>query len=487
MKKLIRLIDIVLLISIAALSLNGCSSNRHTIADTIQEDFTSTLGIEAETEGLSVTIPKMAIYTIGVHTLFIKEQSYGKGKQASFYLPGRVYEFSVTKKNRKKIDNEPFIFNKPITLTFEYEPDRLPKDRNEDDIFAAFYYREKWHRADGTINKLKNTIEIETMHNGLWTWGIDTTDVSIDVDEIRFSKNGIKIDSLKEAKNLLQQETEEIKELVERCKYEVEKLDAVTDPEVVVDVIAEHIVVKSTHLALAGLFGESAEFIVFTTAAGTHITLLGLFGAVTGGIYLGAVGGQTARVAACNKEMTNALKSLQEAEAIHWAFSHPDANSCPEQYLDPLYKHGIVQSKPKGSSAGSDAPSKNNTPAEKETADKPEEKPKIKPTATPKVKKTKAPTKLPEPSPTPKKSDGGACAWTDKILGTWYNESFPSNFALYKLTFNRDGTLLLANKDTVKWKCLNNGKLRWGENESTVEITKGKLILKGKWSIIYRR
>lgn len=169
MKKLIRLINIVLLISIAALSLNGCSSNRHRIADTIQEDFTSTLGIEAETEGFSVTIPKMAIYTIGVHTLFIKEQSYGKGKQASFYLPGRVYEFSVTNKNRKKIENEPFIFNKPITLTFEYEPDRLPKDRNEDDIFAAFYYREKWHRVDGTINKLKNTIEIETMHNGLWT------------------------------------------------------------------------------------------------------------------------------------------------------------------------------------------------------------------------------------------------------------------------------------------------------------------------------
>jgi hypothetical protein len=72
-----------------------------------------------------------------------------------------------------QIEAEQQFFDRPIEIVMEYDEEMLPDDRDEREIFAAYYYDGKWYREYGEIDPTQNTLTVRTLHASLWTWVLD--------------------------------------------------------------------------------------------------------------------------------------------------------------------------------------------------------------------------------------------------------------------------------------------------------------------------
>jgi hypothetical protein len=242
------------------------------------------------------------------------------GDEGSLFLPGQVYEISF----------EQEVFNSPIQITLLYEKELLPVNRTEDDIFAIFLHKGEWQRIYGKVDKWENTITVDTMHNGVWTWAVDKIDNIVQCAKVVFGKEKQTIDSLAEARELVEETRQEFIDAWHAADFTVERLGSYLDPRTVLGEIGGAIALEAADAVAIGLGGKQAVLII-----GGH-TVAAWGGAVLTGIYIGKIAGWSALTVEKVTRLHLAGKRYEEAKAILWIKEHPKALTIPPQYAEAL-------------------------------------------------------------------------------------------------------------------------------------------------------
>lgn len=247
----------------------------------------------------------------------------------SVALPGKVYE--VNQEGGE-------LFKSPVRITIPYQEDLLPVNRTEEDIFAVFWYDGEWHRAYGAVDTQRNTITVETLHNGLWTWAVDQVDNAVAAIREYMGLPRREIKTVDEAYALVEEARLEYIAAWQTADYTVDTLEGYLDPRTVIKELSEVVVVEVVDAAAIGLGGKAAV----VSIAGE--TVLAWGGGILTAIYVGKNLGWSVLTVEKVTRLHLATKKLQEARAILWVMEHPNAKTMPPHYAEALHRYCVSQS-----------------------------------------------------------------------------------------------------------------------------------------------
>gem|GEM_PF-6297680 len=290
--------------------------------------------------GLTVTIPPGGLYQDDVVDVR-QVRPPGDVEPGSFVVPaGTVYEVELESED---------AFRVPAEIDIPYDPALLPEGESEAEIFPVFLFDDTWQRAEGgAVDQEANVVRVTTVHNGLWSWGVDTDDNFNDAMNQFFCSASQNAPVVAAAWAEYQQRDAELMAILEDSRIEMEAIEAPTDD--VLAIITGAVADKEIEFTLKNIikiarvkkWGGRDGFIkiagkrvgVFTGRTLTAYTLLGHAGTAwmgwQEGYAVGSAAGLTVR-------LYLAYQRWKEAETLVWALENAcDVDSMAPQDLEML-------------------------------------------------------------------------------------------------------------------------------------------------------
>lgn len=295
--------------------------------------------VNSADERVAIEIPPEGLYEDT--EISIVEVSSVDRDSDLYELPGAVYAIEAA---------EGGAFLLPVEITIPYEPQLIPQNRSEDDVFPVVLYNGTWYRAEGYVDKDENTLHAITLHNGEWSWAYDKAGEWTEEIVALFRKRTPPPETLEEAYALLEQREVELQDVWREAQVRVD--DTVSLDEVLA-FYEDHVrvAVGSTALAVAA---SSAWIVDLGGKAGiVYVSEIPVGVALTGGTaagiaaikWIGFAGGVVLafKLGRDNLVVLNEIRKLElahqryeEAKAIVWALEHPDALTIPPAYQEKL-------------------------------------------------------------------------------------------------------------------------------------------------------
>jgi len=171
--------------------------------------------------GLTVTIPPGGLYQDDVVEVR-QVRPAGDAERGSYVVPEEmVYEVELEGED---------AFRLAADVAIPYDPALLPEGESEAEIFPVFLFGDTWYRAEGgVVDQEANVVRVTTLHNGLWSWAVDT---EANFDE---EMNGFFCDASDNATVLAaawaeyQQRQAEMMAVLAEAEVRIEEINAPTD------------------------------------------------------------------------------------------------------------------------------------------------------------------------------------------------------------------------------------------------------------------
>ena len=248
-----------------------------TVSKYIKQNESAVLNLN---DGFSLEIPSDSLHQDS-EILVTKEGINIPDSDNNEYLfPGDIYQI--------EIKNDEF-FKNPVKITIPFEPDLLPQNNKDIQLFAIFWNDGQWNEVYGDMDNKNYTITVNTIHNSIWTWatyqknkiGQEIALNLLDLDETPLT--------LEEAIEIMNRRKRESDAIWERLEDEVDHLVYLSDPVVIANKVtfgvAEKISAVGMH-KLAPILGKAGATKVAVTLTSSMGHVIGTISAVTGTIYL---------------------------------------------------------------------------------------------------------------------------------------------------------------------------------------------------------
>jgi len=237
--------------------------------------------------------------------------------ESTYEIIGQTFEFDLSDED---------VFSDLVEMTIPYDPNLIPPDTPEANLFAVHLFNGKWVRMRGEVDEENNVIIVHTLHNGFWSWAFDKAadlrnDIRAYLGEV--SQHAL---SIEEAEREVARREQEFKVAWDRMIASAEKYEKDLDPrEFASRSITNWIVLEGSKAIIGGIAGKGAILTIGghqVAVAGHHI----LIGAEAG-LYLGTLMGDTILEIRAVAIAIDKLARLKEAEAVLEALKHPEQKS----------------------------------------------------------------------------------------------------------------------------------------------------------------
>lgn len=299
---------LTLLITISLL-ISSCGQNKIKVKAQVSEP--SILSVE---DGPRVDIPSNALSKNS--TAYIEMIEYPSDVESGTYqISGDVFEFSVP--------DSP-AFNDIVTLVIPYDPKDLPDDIPEANIFVSYLVDGEWVRLIGEVNEEANSVEVQILHNGIYSTGFDTiVDIGVETREYLGILAGPT--NLEEARlEVARREAEVLREwnlLQIRVEQYDENLRGEPLREFVKKNFKETVAILAADGLAYGLAGESGLLVIGGHTVGAWGGYIAL--GASAGLYIGPIMGSTVLELRSLYRWMDARIRLEEARAVLQSFEHP--------------------------------------------------------------------------------------------------------------------------------------------------------------------
>jgi hypothetical protein len=171
--------------------------------------------------GLTVVVPPGAVWGDST-VLTVGTARKPSALSGTISVPGIAFEVQ---------HSEDFLFARALEIAIPYDPGLLPEDRTEGEVFAVFWSRGEWIRVPGQVDQAANKIAVRTLHNGLWSWGFETSpniddDMAVWVQELAQAAP----EFLSELRAEEQRRREELDGAWEALLTQVDEIEQVQEP-----------------------------------------------------------------------------------------------------------------------------------------------------------------------------------------------------------------------------------------------------------------
>lgn len=288
-----------------------------------------------------VHIPDGGMYEEGEVSIERVDVPQGADTQ-TFRISGNPYDISVPGE----------YFRLPVEIEIPYNPNLLPENRTEAEVFPVYYFEGVWYRAEGEVDSSNNTIRVTTLHNGEWDWAWDIVDNWAGPEKVYFCENNSE-DNLRQARENAEQARLDLLNIIEDAEMKVEEIDAPTD--YVVDLVGDNLKEEGAVFILEGLAEvfrgkTSVRFIFGGKSAVIHIggtkiatllsggaTAIKTLGVVGTAIVFYKQGEAIGETSAQIFRIATAYKRFKEAKALVWGLE----NGCYVLSMPPEYEETL--------------------------------------------------------------------------------------------------------------------------------------------------
>ncbi len=303
----------IVLAAVVGLISSACLSSRSLFPrDTLRVAIPASGGGSLEiAEGPRVDVPSGALSADSVAELEYVREVPG-ANSGSYRVIGEPFEFRMSQGD---------TFSAPVYLTIPYDPQALPPGRAEANVFAVVLLEGQWTRVYGEVDEQRDVIVAETLHNGIWSWAIDTVD-NLMADMRGFlGEVGSRPLALEQARQVEAERYVEMLLRWQECELVVGDLQEAEGAfaESLPDMIPEAIIfyLLPHEAAALGLTGSAALLYDGTRAVAEWAGQFEL------AITVGRIAGYDVLGVRCLVRWAEAHSRLREAQAVVAALEHP--------------------------------------------------------------------------------------------------------------------------------------------------------------------
>src|SRR3990172_8092290 len=236
---------IIIATVIASMLLASCQPGR---AEEVSGKIDAKGGaVVAHPSGLTIYIPPAGLYQDSDISITEVDLPAAVDEQ-TFVLPDKkAYEIQVSGEGS---------FAHPVEIAIPYDPSLLPANMVEAGIFPVYLYEGTWYRLEGTVDQENNVVRLLTVHNGFWSWAVDTIVENITGDtRTFFCEEGEDLGTVEEARAEFERRHRELLQTLQRTQLKMEEIE---DPKVAEDV-AMFLVGQETQFIVSNELARVAE------------------------------------------------------------------------------------------------------------------------------------------------------------------------------------------------------------------------------------